>query len=179
MPKPKQPKQPKPETPKPKKKMGRPSIYSEELVTRIFRRMSRGESLTRILRDDGMPNISVIWDWLDKPIAPDFPARYARARELQAHALIDGIFDVADDARNDFEVGPNGEKIVVHEHINRSRLRVDTRKWYASKVLPKIYGEKIAAEITGANGGAIKVEDASRDKIFSDIMALLKRKDEG
>ena len=172
-------KQPKPETPKPKKKMGRPSIYSEELVTRIFHRMSRGESLTRILRDDGMPDMAQIWRWLDKPISEDFRAKYARARELQAHALVDGIFDVADDARNDFAVGPNGEKIVVHEHINRSRLRVDTRKWYASKVLPKIYGEKIAAEITGANGGAIKVEDASRDKIFADIMSLLKRKDEG
>ena len=157
--------------------MGRPFVYSEELAEKIFSRMSRGESLTRILRDDGMPDMTQIWRWLDKPITEDFRTRYARARELQAHALIDGVFDISDDARNDYAVDDNGNRIIDHEHINRSRLRVDTRKWYASKVLPKIYGDKLISEVTGKDGGAIKVEDTTRANTLAEIMAALKRKE--
>jgi len=38
------------------------------------------------------------------------------------------------------------------EVIGRSRLRVDTRKWYLSKVLPKIYGDKLQTEHSGTIG---------------------------
>jgi hypothetical protein len=87
------------------------------------------------------------------------------------------VFDISDDARNDYAVDDNGNRIVDHEHINRSRLRVDTRKWYASKVLPKIYGDKLISEVTGKDGGAIKVEDTTRANTLAEIMAALKRKE--
>ena len=38
------------------------------------------------------------------------------------------------------------------EHVQRSKLRVDARKWLLSKIAPKQYGEKQAVEHSGAIG---------------------------
>lgn len=61
---------------------GRPSIYSQELAATICERLIHGEGLRAICRDDAMPSISTVIDWIkDKQ---EFSAQYARARELQA-----------------------------------------------------------------------------------------------
>jgi terminase small subunit-like protein len=60
--------------------------------------------------------------------------------------MADDLLDIVDDGTNDFVARErDGERIMVvdHEHIQRSRLRADTRKWLLSKALPKIYGDKI------------------------------------
>ena len=49
----------------------------------------------------------------------------------------------------------DGKKALDHEHGQRSRLRVDTRKWAAGKMAPKRYGDKI--QHTGDGGGPIRV----------------------
>lgn len=109
--------------------------------------MARGESLSAICREPGMPDIGTVLDWQDRH--PEFLQRYTRARELQAMALVEGIFEIADDGTNDFTQDKNGNEVVNSEAIQRSRLRVDTRKWFASKVLPKLYGDKVAVEHSG------------------------------
>ncbi len=58
------------------------------------------------------------------------------------------IVDIADDATNDWmerrnEEGGVSAVVADHEHISRSKLRVDSRKWIASKLLPKVYGDKL------------------------------------
>jgi hypothetical protein len=53
--------------------------------------------------------------------------------------------------------GVNTGWVLNGEHVQRSRLRVDTRKWFASKVAPKIYGDKIETAVTGANGGPLVI----------------------
>jgi hypothetical protein len=42
------------------------------------------------------------------------------------------------------------------EHIQRSRVRIDTRKWLLSKMLPKVYGDKSEVAVTGPNGGEVQ-----------------------
>ena len=53
-------------------------------------------------------------------------------------------------------VDGEGNERTNHEAIQRSRLKVDTRKWAMSKLAPKKYGDKITQEVTGANGEAIQ-----------------------
>jgi hypothetical protein len=72
---------------------------------------------------------------------------YARAKEEMAEHFAEEMLEIADDGSNDWierelERG-NVIKVADHEHIARSRLRVDTRKWLMSKLLPKKYGEKL------------------------------------
>jgi hypothetical protein len=55
---------------------------------------------------------------------------------------------------------PTETALVDHEHINRSRLKIDSRKWLLSKLLPSKFGDRVAAELTGADGRAIRIENA-------------------
>jgi hypothetical protein len=90
-----------------------------------------------------------------------FRQQYAHAREVQAETIFDDILDIADDARNDWMERRNGEDeesswTLNGEHIQRSRLRIDARKWMASKLAPKKYGDKLELEHGGEVG--VKVE---------------------
>lgn len=126
--------------------MGRPSDYCEETALLVCERLVEGQSLRKICRDEEMPGIATVFRWLDAHAK--FREQYARAREAQADTLADEITDIADDASSDYydrPVGTEGEtdRVVDAEHINRSRLRVDARKWIASKLKPRKYGDKL------------------------------------
>ncbi len=137
---------------KPKKK-GRPSLYTEALAAKMCRRLAEGKSLRSICRDDAMPAISTVMGWLFDGNHDDFSEQYARAREAQAEVRADEIVDIADDDTNDFTADKDGKLVADHEHIQRSRLRVDARKWIAAKLLPKRYGDKL--QHTGEGGGPV------------------------
>ena len=136
-----------------KRKTGRPSLYTEALAAKICTRLAEGKSLRSICRDDAMPAISTVMGWLFDGKHEDFPEQYARAREAQAEVRADEIVDIADDDTNDFMADKDGKLVADHEHIQRSRLRVDARKWIAAKLLPKRYGDKI--QHTGEGGGPV------------------------
>lgn len=120
--------------------MGRPSTYSQEIVTEICERIAHGESVRKIVLDAHMPGQATVYEWL---IAhKEFAEQYARAREDQADFYAEEIIQIADDGRNDTYFDDNGEQ-TNHDVIARSRLRVDARKWYASKLAPKKYGDKV------------------------------------
>lgn len=141
----------------------------------ILEKLAEGLSLREICREyENMPDESTVRKWALEDVE-GFSARYTRAREIGYHSMADEIFDIADDARNDWMERRNertGQTDLVpnQDHINRSRLRVDTRKWFLSKVLPKIYGDKIA--VTGGDGGALAVEQTTRIELVG-VAAIL------
>src|SRR3990167_4099357 len=137
---------------------GRPSTYTNELAAEICKRLADGRTLRDVARDDDMPSESTVRTWaLDD--REGFAAQYARAREIGYNVMADETLGIADDGSNDWmerseKRGGGGE--LNGEHVQRSRLRVDTRKWLLSKALPKIYGDKLLH--TGGDGeGAIKL----------------------
>ncbi len=80
---------------------------------------------------------------------------FASAAPSLADALFDEALEIADDVSGDWATDKDGKKVLDHEHIQRSRLRVDTRKWAAGKLAPKRYGDKV--QHTGDGGGPIRV----------------------
>ena len=128
---------------KPPKKLGAPSTYTPELAAAICEHIAAGKSLRTIAALDGMPAQSTIMVWLDGK-HPDFTEQYARAREAQADKLAEEILAIADDGRSDTYLDAEGNEKTDNEAIQRSKLRVDTRKWLASKMAPKKYGDKVA-----------------------------------
>src|SRR5579872_781781 len=140
--------------------MARPTDYTPDLAAEICRRIAEGESLRKVCADQAMPDKSTVLRWLAKKENASFRDQYAYARELQADQLFDECLDIADDATNDIKVITAGEstiEVVNHEHIQRSRLRVDTRKWMSGRLAPKKYGDKV--EVSGAGpGGKFEVE---------------------
>lgn len=139
--------------------MGRPSIYTPEIAAVICERLANGESLRQICAADDMPGRSTVFRWAAENVA--FRDQYAVARAAQAEHMADELLDIADDGSNDWmeRFYSEGQSLgwqVNGEHIQRSRLRVDSRKWLLSKLLPKKYGDAIRQELTGPNGGPIE-----------------------
>lgn len=140
-----------------KKTIGRPSSYTQAVADAICLRIAEGESLRQICADDDMPSLRAVMRWLDHADRSDFRQQYARAREMQADTLADQVLSIADDGLNDTYQTEGGEQ-TNHDVIARSRLRVDARKWLASKLAPKKYGDKIQQEVTGPDGGPVEQE---------------------
>ena len=132
---------------------GRPTDYNHEIADEICERLADGESLRAICREDDMPSKATVFRWLS--LHKEFSDQYARARETQADSLFDDVLEIADDARNDW-MERNGKEDegwqLNGEHIQRTRLRVDARKWMAGKLRPKLYGEKSQLEHTSPDG---------------------------
>jgi len=122
----------------------------------ICEHIADGKSLREICRAEGMPSKTTVMRWLAD--SQEFRDQYARAREAQADHFADEILEIADDATNDWmtrKVGEETTTVADHEHISRSRLRVDARKWLMSKMAPKKYGDKLDMELSGKDGAPI------------------------
>lgn len=124
---------------------GRPTTYTEAIANEICERLAAGQTLRTICKDDHIPAESTVRWWVITD-REGFSAHYTRARDLGLDAIAEELFDIADDGTNDWmTVGREGAEYQVEnkEVTNRSKLRVETRKWYLSKLAPKRYGEKV------------------------------------
>lgn len=134
---------------------GRPSTYTPEVAATICARLEAGESLRAICASDDMPARTTVRGWVIQDIE-GFADRYASARDAGLEEMAEDLLEIADDAAQDVAMTEKGP-VVDHEHIARSRLRVDTRKWLLSKRLPKAYGDKSAVEVSGPGGGPVQL----------------------
>jgi hypothetical protein len=154
-----------------KKRIGAPSTYSQHIATVICIRISEGESLRQILKDDGMPAQSTVYEWLIRH--PVFTEQYTRAREEQADSLADEIIAIADEQPEIIVVTDKRTGAVIEHKLDSAFLlwqknRIDARKWTAMKLKPKKYGDRVAVE--GVEGGAaIKTEDSGANKFLEII----------
>lgn len=125
--------------------VGRPPIYTKQIGNKICKQLTEGMSLNKICMQKNMPCKAIVHKWLNAPKTPElqeFLDNYMEARAIQAHGYVDEAIDIADETKN----------AMTSEEINSARLRLDTRKWVACKVLPKIYGDKIVNEHVGKDG---------------------------
>lgn len=119
----------------------------EKIFNEVCERMENGESVRSILKDEKMPSSRTFFKWIDSD--EEKVKQYAHACDLRADYIFDEMFDIADDATNDFMNKLQGDEMVEvlnKEHIQRSRLRIDTRKWALSKMNPKKYSEKMTVD---------------------------------
>ena len=121
-------------------KRGRPTSYTPELAELICQRTAThtvGLNRLCVMFDD-MPDRTTVnlWRW----VHPEFSIKYAQAKMFQADLLAEECMEIADDKSDDATYDEMGNEVCNTEFIARSRLRIDTRKWLASKLLPKQYG---------------------------------------
>ncbi len=138
--------------------MARSSSFTEEMGDVICSEIADGKSLRTICAPEDRPSIQTIFNWLRTQ--PLFFEQYARACEERSEALVEDMLEIADDSSDDFmERQENGKASILadHDHINRSRLRVDTRKWIASKLKPKKYGDAVLNKFADPDGNALKI----------------------
>lgn len=127
--------------------MARRSKFSQKFADAICARLSAGDSIRTICKDEDMPTQSTVYKWL--AAEPAFSEQYARARETQADCLADEILAISDETTMKVITEVDGKPVEKEVPIDavgvaRNRLRADSRKWYAGKVAPKKYGDKLA-----------------------------------
>jgi hypothetical protein len=153
---------------------GRPTLFTQELADRICLRLAEVGNLRAVCREEGMPAESTVRHWVLED-REGFKAKYNDARELGYHAMADEVLDIADDGRNDW-MEREGQPVINGEHIARSRLRFDARRWLLSKALPKVYGDKQVIDHRSEDGSmspqrvelvALKPNDDSADSASS------------
>ena len=151
---------------KPRKKVGRPSKKTPELVEEICARLAKGEPMSRIAKDDHMPELTNVYKWLR--VDEEFRQLYETARSDGAHTYAAEIAEIIDE-----------EPLAIHdEHGNKKydsgsiahkRLRMDGRKWLAAKYLPKVYGERQILAGDADNPLAMTVDTSVFDAVLKNI----------
>lgn len=122
--------------------MGRPSSFTEEMADDICELLAGGLSMRKICVLDGMPDRRTVERWMAQDV--DFAAKCARARVWQADLMDDMIMDTA--------------VACTPETAQADRVKISAFQWRASKLAPKVYGDKTEVAVTGANGGPIQSE---------------------
>lgn len=127
-------------------KVGRPSRYNQRVVAKICSELAKGRSLRTVCSIEGMPGLDTVFRWIHEH--KEFQEQYARAKQEAADAMAEDILDIADDGTNDWmekQYGQDSEStwVVNGEALQRSKLRVDTRKFLMAKMKPKKYGDKL------------------------------------
>lgn len=166
------------------KRKGPPDKYTEQIGDYICEQLAAGLPLKAICRvarskDSDFPDESTVRHWAANPNHP-FSPRYEAARLTGYMSMAEELLEIADDGSNDWMEyhDKDGESLgwkLNGEHVQRSRLRADTRKWLLSKALPKIFGEQSTTRHTGADGEAIKVEVKPQALDATDLAELLSR----
>lgn len=126
-------------------KVGRPTTYTQELADEICSDITLGCSIRTVCSKETMPSVKTFYTWLRTH--DEFLQQYTRATEERSEAMAEDIMDIADDGSNDWMVinrkdGTDAWQL-NGEHVQRSRLRVESRKWLMAKMKPKKYGDKL------------------------------------
>lgn len=144
---------------KEKRPIGRPSKFSQDLAEKICEQIAHGKSLRAICAEDDMPSTSTVCKWLNEN--QDFSEQYARARGRQADHYFEEIVEIADSVEADSAA------------VAKARLQVDARKWAASKLAPKKYGEKTELDVKSSDGSmtpTVRIDAEEYRKIAEDVL---------
>ena len=134
-----------------------PTKKAPSCLDEIFQRISSGESLTHICKDEHMPNYRTVWDWIYKD--PEVRERYESAKKSQMEFFTEQILDIADESETDIMLAydKSGRRLpmVNYENIKRSELRVKARMWMMERIKASKYNEKVIADASAAERGQV------------------------
>lgn len=143
-----------------KRKTGRPSKYSDEMAEKICEKIANGRSLRSICAEDGMPTTSTVCKWLIEN--KEFSEQYARARDKQADYFAEEIIEIADSVEAE------------SASVAKAKLQIDARKWAASKIAPKKYGDKTELDVKSSDGSmrpTVRLDAEEYRKIAEDVLS--------
>lgn len=133
--------------PEDKLKTGRPDTYDPKVATRICELIATNSAGIKTIckQNPDIPGYDAIYGWILRH--PEFAEQYKKARELQQEVHVNEMLEIANDESNDMIQTEKGW-VGNPTSIARAKLKIDTLKWHASKLAPKVYGDKTQQEIT-------------------------------
>ena len=150
---------------------------SVAIVNRICDEIAMGATLTEICARTGMPPVHQFYRAVNQTSA--LRSRLARAREDAAERMADEIRAIADDTSEDWTLRtrPNGQVVPAlnDEHVRRSQLRIQTRQWLLSKMMPARFGDRVETQLSGPGGGPVLVEASISARMLASLDQLRAR----
>lgn len=140
-------------------------MIKQDKADAVCELLQQGKSLRAACREVGVAPMTVL-GWVEANA--NFSVQYARARDIGYRLLADEILEISDEV--DVEVKHDGEDVRLDlsaTAVARNRLRVDSRKWMLSKMLPKIYGDKLEMKHSGS------IDSISDEELDAKIKAAL------
>lgn len=154
--------------------MGTPGISKyprQEIEDEIVARISNGETLRAICRDDHTPHFTQVYDWL--AANPEFQERFEKARLVGFDAIAQECLAIIDETPEYCET--EGGRRVDSGYVQWKKYRVWCRLQLLARWDPKRYGERISTELTGPGGGALKIDEVRR--VIIDAVGDARNKD--
>jgi hypothetical protein len=127
-------------TSRPSGRKGAPTVKTPEILEAILAGISLGKSARTMCIEVGISQ-RVLWNWLAND--QELLRNYLRAKELCVDAYAEEIIEISDDGSRDTYLDDKGREVVNRDVIARAQLRIDARKWYAARLAPKKYGDKL------------------------------------
>jgi hypothetical protein len=153
------------------KKRGRPGKHTDAIADEICARLSEGETLTSICRDEHMPSRQRVYEWAKRNST--FSGHIARAREMGFDAIADEILRIADTPLIGEEIEEADDGKIIKKRrgdmLGHRRLQVEARLKLLAKWCPARYGDSVA--VTGAGGGPVEYSDTDRAHRIAAILA--------
>jgi hypothetical protein len=106
----------------------------ETVIEQIMSQLETGKSLVQVCKQDNMPDRETVSRWMRDE--PGFAARYAHARAMQADTLFAEMASIED-------------KVTVGSmDSHAARVVLDSMRWRASKLAPKVYGDRLDVSVS-------------------------------
>lgn len=138
----------KPRPRKPAKAKTPGNAWNKRWRAEVCSRVAAGNSLRSVCKADDLPSLSTVMKTLADPDEEAFNAAYRLAVEERAEVMFEEIIEIADDTTDDVVEGEDGTSKANHAAVQRSRVRIEARKWSLSKMQPKKYGNKLDVDAT-------------------------------
>lgn len=135
-----------------------PVLDPKRFLPEIHAWIESGKTLRAYCRQDGKPSYGTVYDWLEEDAAEN--SRFAHARDLGEDQIAQECLEIADNTQvgEIITIKPDGsQEVKTADMIEHRKLRIETRLKLLAKWNPRKYGERIQAEHTGPDGGAIQI----------------------
>jgi len=134
---------------------GRPSIYTDELVSQFLEYVESGLSVKQACKKENMPTESTIYEWRND-VTKDFSDKYTHAVEKRTQFLAEDMVNISD------ELSDTSTK----EEVAVARLRIDARDKYLARMMPKKIEQK--TELSGS----VNLSNLSDEELDAKLHAL-------
>jgi hypothetical protein len=146
-----------------KRSVGRPTVFGIDnpCWQTICEQMSLGKSLSTAIKAEGMPSYHAVMLMIKS--SPEFRVMYEKAIENRADRLAEEILELADEQMPDGLEGP-----LASAWVQQKRMQVDARKWVASKLKPKVYGDRIDVAVTDNRISVMDALKEAKQRVLND-----------
>lgn len=135
--------------------------FEREIIwPEILERIANGESLASALRNPGMPSYALAKIHLRSD--PALREAYNQAVQDRAAFLAEELIELADESI------PEGlDPASRSAWVQNKRVRLDTRKWIASRVYRQVYGDRVDVSLTDGRISVLAALEAADNRILT------------